>query len=106
MTISPILKNFILYCRVEVIGNEESMNKYLNDIKNYPNQEYYLGLKSKLKEILDDSGFDYLHLLFNNEYEFGGFPVDAEQPETQLEAKKLIIDYIWNKLYPDDRIEI
>lgn len=100
----PYLNNFIRCCRLEVCGNEEELDRYLQRIIHNKYREEYSGLKSELKEILDNDKFDYLHFLENDEYEVGLYGVDV--PENQYQAKKFIIDYIWNKLYPDDRIDI
>lgn len=107
----PYLDNFMRCADVHIYGNEYEFDQYLERIKNYPGQEKYFGLKLELKEILDDSDFDYLHFLVNDEYELH-FPYDPyvdkdkDMSQIQYEAKKFIIDQIWNKLYPDDKIHI
>lgn len=105
------LKNFMRCSRVEVCGNEEELDRYLNEIKKNPFPDEYIGLKSELKEILDNDKIDHLNFLVNDEYELF-FPYDPytdkdkDPSQIQYEAKKFIVDMIWNKLYPDDKIEI
>lgn len=107
----PYLNNFIRCCRLEICGNEEELDDYFDRIKNNKFPDEYLGLKKELKEILDDINFDYFHFLINDEYELI-FPYDSytdkdkDSSQIQYEAKKFIVDQIWNKLYPDDKIHI
>ncbi len=98
------LHNFFRCIDVYVCGNEEELYRNLDRLKNNPDQHKYIALKSEIKEILDDSDFDYMHLLENDEYEIGLYGV--KMPESQLEAKKFIVKYIWNKLYPEDKMGI
>lgn len=102
--IMAYLNNFIRCMDLNFCGNEDELNEYFDRIINYPGQQQYLGLKPEIKEILDNEKFDYINFLENDEYAIGLYGVKF--PETQYEAKKFIIDYIWNKLYPDDKIEM
>ncbi len=107
----PYLRNFMGCSRIEFCGNDDEWNVYLNGIINNPYTDEYFGLKKELKEILDDKNYDYFHLLINDEYELM-FPYDPyldqhkDPVQLQYEAKKFIIDRIWNRLYPEDRMDI
>ncbi len=100
----PYLRNFMGCSNMEVCGNEEELDRYINEIISNPHRDEYFGLKKEIKEILDDPNFDYMNLLENDEYEIGLYGV--EFPSNQFEAKKFIIDYFWNKLYREDRMDI
>lgn len=108
------LNNFIACTDVHSCGNENEINDYFARIKNEPGQKQYFGLKSELKEILGDNKFDYINFLENDDYAsifaiYMPYPHgyhDKNPDEVQNEAKKIIVNMIWNKLYPDDKIEM
>lgn len=80
---------------------DEEIESYLQKLINYKDNTPYYQIYAELKQAFIDPDFDWVELLNNEEYETG-FP-DTDTPFT---AKKFVIDRIWNKLYPDEKIEM